>query len=161
VHAGHGYLLGGFCSPLANHREDDHGGDLDGRLRFPLEVVAAVRDAWPAARPLSVCLSASDLQAGGTTEDEAVETARRFHAAGADLFTVVAGQTTRAFRPDYAGAFGAAWSDLIRNGAGVPTVAVGGIPTPWAANDVLAAGKADLCVLGRPAYPDPDWLQEA
>jgi anthraniloyl-CoA monooxygenase len=158
VHAAHGYLLGGFCSPLTNRRDDAFGGDLDGRLRFPLAVVAAVRAAWPQDQPLAVCLSASDLEPGGTSEDEAVEAAGRFADAGADLFTVVAGQTTRGSRPDYAGAYGAPWADLVRNRAGVPAVAVGGIPTVWDANGVLAAGRADLCVLGHPSQPEPAWL---
>ena len=112
-----------------------------------------VRAALPDGQPLSVCLSASDLEPGGTSEDDAVEAACRFADAGADLFTVVAGQTTRGFRPDYAGAYGAPWADLIRNRARVPAVAVGGIPNIWDANGLLAAGRADLCVLGRPRQP--------
>jgi anthraniloyl-CoA monooxygenase len=158
LHAGHGYLLASLLSPLTNRRDDAYGGDLDSRLRFPLEVLDAVREAWPDDKPLSVCFSASDLQPGGVTEEEAVETARRLAEHGADLLHVVAGQTTPAARPSYDGAYDAPWSDLVRNGAGVRTLVGGGIPTRSEANHLLVAGKADLCIIGRPLPAEPPWL---
>jgi anthraniloyl-CoA monooxygenase len=159
LHMGHGYLLASFLSPLSNRREDDYGGTLAGRLRFPLEVLESVRGVWPAGKPLSVCFQASDLQRGGLTEADAVEAARRLVESGADLLNVVAGQTTPHARPDYTTtAFYAPWSDLIRNRVRVPTIVSGAIPTVVEANDVLAAGKADLCILGRPLPEEPDWL---
>lgn len=157
VDAGHGSLLAGFVSPLTNRRDDDCGGDLDGRLRFPLEVVAAVRDAWPADRPLAVRLTAADLEPGGLAPDEAVEAARRLAAAGADLLEVVSGQTTPRGHPSYDGAYDLGWSDLVRNGAGVPTLVSGGIGDLGEASGALLAGRADLCGLG-PLPPDPAWL---
>jgi anthraniloyl-CoA monooxygenase len=157
VHAGHGYLLASFISPLTNHRTDAHGGDIGRRMAFPLEVIAAVRDVWPGDRPLSVCLPASDLTPGGLTEADAVTAARMAAGAGADVINVVAGHTTPGFRAVYdRRAYLAAWSDLIRNSAGVPTITAGGIPTSWAANDVVAAGRADLCVLDPPPAR-PEW----
>jgi anthraniloyl-CoA monooxygenase len=160
VHAGHGYLLGSFISPLTNHRADGYGGDIAPRMAFPLEVVTAVRRAWPAERPLSVCLTASDLAPGGITEDDAVAAARMFVEAGADVINVVAGHTAPGFRAVYdRRAFLAAWSDVIRNRARVPTITSGNIPMPWAANDVVAAGRADLCVLDPPAA-GPAWLSQ-
>ena len=160
IHAGHGYLLGSFISPLTNRRSDGYGGDIARRMAFPIEAVGAVREAWPGDRPLSVCLSASDLVAGGIAEDDAVAAARMLVAAGVDVVNVVAGHTTPGFRAVYdRRAFLAAWSDLVRNRARVPTITSGNIPLLWAANDVVAAGRADLCVLDPPAV-GPEWLSQ-
>jgi anthraniloyl-CoA monooxygenase len=160
VHAGHGYLLAGFLSPLTNDRDDELGGDVAARLVFPLEVVDAVRAAWPADRPLSVCVSASDLQRGGLAEDDAVEIAGALVAHGVDVLRVVAGQTTAHASPDYGAVYDARWSDLLRNRAGAPTIASGGVATVSQANHVLAAGMADLVIVGRPAPIEPPWLAE-
>lgn len=160
VDVAHGYLLAGFVSPLTNQREDRYGGALERRLRFPLSVLAAVRGAWPAGKPLSVRCTASDLQRGGISEDEAVAAARRYVDAGADLLHVVAGQTTPRSRPEYGTAFNAPWADLIRNRVGVRTITSGAIPSPAEANHVLAVGQADLCVLGRPLPRSAEWLTE-
>jgi anthraniloyl-CoA monooxygenase len=103
-------------------------------------------------------MSASDLQPGGLNEDDAVASARSLVAHGADVLRVVAGQTTPHARPDYSGVYYAQWSDLIRNRAGVPTIASGELPTLSAANHVLAAGKADLVIVGRPLPDEPPWL---
>ncbi len=160
IHAGHGQLLASFLSPLTNRRDDAYGGDLDGRLAFPLQVVDAVRGAWPDGKPLSVCFSASDLEPGGLDPDDAIEIARRVTARGVDLIHVVAGQTTPAARPRYDGVHDAAHSDLVRNGAGVPTLVGGGMPTRSQVNDVLAGATADLCIVGRPAPIEPTWLRD-
>lgn len=160
VHLGHGYLLASFLSPLTNQREDGYGGPIEQRMRFPLEVVAAVRRSWPEGKPLSVCLSASDLQRGGISEGDVLTVVSALSEAGVDVFHVVAGQTTPAFRPEYGRGFLAPWADLVRNRGLVPTLVGGNIPTPWAANDLLAAGKADLCIIGKPSLADPEWLVE-
>lgn len=154
----HGYLLASFLSPLTNQRDDELGGDLAARLRFPLEVLDAVRAVWPTDRPLSVCMSASDLQPGGLTADDAVASASALATHGADVLRVVAGQTTPHARPDYAGVYYAQYSDLIRNCAHVPTIASGDLPTLSAANHVLAAGMSDLVIVGRPLPDEPPWL---
>ncbi len=142
-----GYLLASFLSPLSNRRVDEHGGDLEERLRFPLRVLGAVRAEWPEDLPLGVAVSIDDLAPGGIAEDEALEAVRRLARAGADLFRVLAGQTVPESRPDYGRLYGAARSDLVRNRCRVPTIASGRITTLDELHTVVAAGRADLCVL--------------
>jgi anthraniloyl-CoA monooxygenase len=151
----HGYLLGGFLSPLSNRRDDQFGGALERRLRFPLQVVDAVRAAWPADRPLWAALAATDWAAGGTQPAEAVATARALAAHGCDLLQVTAGQATASTRPDYGRFSLVAWSDLVRNSAGVATMVGGNLTTADEVNTVLAAGRADLCVLDPRFYTGP------
>jgi anthraniloyl-CoA monooxygenase len=150
----HGYLLGGFLSPLANRRDDQFGGSLERRLRFPLEVVDAVRAAWPADRPLWASLAATDWAADGLEPDEAVTVARTLAGHGCDLLQVTAGQATASARPDYGRFYLVGWSDLVRNQAGVPTLVGGNLTTADEVNTVLAAGRADLCLLD-PRYYRP------
>jgi anthraniloyl-CoA monooxygenase len=149
----HGYLLGGFLSPLANRRDDEHGGPLEGRLRFPLEVVDAVRAAWPAERPLWAALAASDRATGGIEPDEAVRAAVALAEHGCELLQVTAGQATAADRPDYGRLYLVGWSDLVRNEAGVATMVGGNLTTADEVDTVVAAGRADLCIL------DPRYYQ--
>jgi len=143
----HGYLLGGYLSPLANRRDDEHGGPLEGRLRFPLEVVDAVRAAWPPERPLWAALAASDWAPGGIEPDEAVQAAVALAGHGCELLQVTAGQATAAGRPDYGRFFLVGWSDLVRNEAGVATMVGGNLTTADEVDTILAAGRADLCLL--------------
>ena len=150
LHMGHGYLLASFLSPLANIRTDDYGGLLENRLRFPLEVVDAVRAAWPNERPLSVVLNAADWARGGFDVEDAIVVAAALKEHGCDLIEVVAGYTTARMRPAYGPAFLAPYADRIRNEAGIATLVRGGITTTGRANTVLAAGRADLCVLDPP-----------
>jgi anthraniloyl-CoA monooxygenase len=161
LHCAHGYLLSGFITPLLNRRGDDYGGNLAGRLRFPLEVFAAMRDAWPVERPMSVRISATDWIEDGLPGDEAVAAAVAFHQAGADILHVSTGQTSAAARPVYGRMFQTPWSDRIRNEAGVPTIAVGNITEPDQVNSIVAAGRADLCALARPHLTDPHWTLRA
>jgi anthraniloyl-CoA monooxygenase len=158
LHMAHGYLLGAFLSPLTNRREDAYGGSAERRLAFPLEVMRAVRAALGPDVTLSVCLGASDLHAGGVSEGEVVDAARALAAEGVELFDVVAGQTTWQSAAAYGTAHYAPWADLVRNRARVPVVASGSIPTPLEASHVLAAGRADLCVLGRPLPAAEPWV---
>jgi anthraniloyl-CoA monooxygenase len=141
----HGYLLAGFISPLTNRRSDEYGGSLENRMRFPLEVLDAVRASWQ--RPLLVRISASDWAPGGIELDEAVSISGMLKAHGCDLAHVVLGQTIWEGRPDYQRLFGVPASDRIRNEAGIPTIAIGNITTADDVNTILAAGRADLCVL--------------
>ena len=162
LHAAHGYLLSAFISPLTNRRTDEWGGSLDNRLRFPLEVFAAMRAVWPAAKPISVRISATDWVEGGITGDDAVLIARAFRDAGADLLDVSAGQTSTLAKPVYGRMFQTPFSDRIRNEAGVPTMAVGNITEPDQCNAIIASGRADLCALARPHLSDPHFtLQSA
>jgi anthraniloyl-CoA monooxygenase len=146
----HGYLLGGFLSPLANRRDDRYGGALEDRLRFPLEVVDAVRAAWPAERPLWAALAASDWEPGGIEPQEAVAAARALAGRGCELVQVTAGQATAGSRPDYGRFFLVGWSDLVRNEAGVATMVGGNLTTADEVDTIVCAGRADLCVLDPP-----------
>ncbi len=145
----HGYLVAGFISPLTNRRTDEYGGSLENRMRFPLEVLDAVRAIW--AGPLLVRISADDWAQGGIDLDEAVEIARLLKARGCDLIHAVMGQTVWEGRPDYRRLFGVAASDRVRNEAGILTIATGNVTTADDVNTILAAGRADLCVLEFPA----------
>jgi anthraniloyl-CoA monooxygenase len=162
LHCAHGYLLSSFITPLHNKRTDEYGGSLDNRLRFPLEVFQAMRDAWPAGKPMSVRISANDWMGElGVTPDEAVEIARAFTEAGADLIDVSAGQTWADCKPVYGRMFQTPFADQIRNEARVSTMAVGNIYETDHANSILAAGRADLVALARPHLVDPMWTLRA
>ncbi len=161
LHGAHGYLLASFLSPLTNQRTDQYGGSLENRLRFPLEVVAAVRAAWPAAKPLFVRMSASDWAPGGTTPAEAATIASRLHGAGADVIDVSSGATVPDGRPPQGRLFQAMFADQIRHEARVPTMLVGGVTTWDDANSVLAAGRADLVAIARAHLYDPYFTHHA
>ena len=155
LHCAHGYLLSSFITPLTNRRTDEYGGSLANRLRFPLEVFAAIRAVWPAYKPISVRISATDWVEGGVTPDDAVEIARAFDAAGADLIDVSAGQTSRLAQPVYGRMFQTPFSDKIRNELRIATMAVGNITDADQVNSIVAAGRADLVALARPHLADP------
>jgi anthraniloyl-CoA monooxygenase len=161
LHCAHGYLLASFISPLTNRRTDDYGGSLENRLRFPLEVFAAMRAAWPAQKPMSVRISATDWAEGGITGDDAVLVARAFGQAGVDLIDVSTGQTVRDARPIYGRMFQTPFSDQVRNEARVATMCVGNITTADQINTILAAGRADLVALGRSHLVDPGFTMKA
>ena len=161
LHCAHGYLLSSFISPLTNQREDEYGGNLENRLRYPLEICHALRALWPAGKPLAVRISAHDWVAGGTTPDDAVVLSRRLRELGVDLVDVSSGQTTRAARPVYGRMYQTPFADRIRNEAGIATMAVGNISEADQVNTIIAAGRADLCAIGRPHLADPAWTLRA
>ncbi|HEX7752125.1 MAG TPA: bifunctional salicylyl-CoA 5-hydroxylase/oxidoreductase [Novosphingobium sp.] len=162
LHCAHGYLLSGFISPTQNRREDEYGGSLENRLRYPLEVFHAMRAEWPQDKPMSVRISAHDwVGDDGVTPDEAVLIAQAFKQAGADLIDVSSGQVTKAEQPVYGRMFQTPFSDQIRNEVDVPTIAVGNIYEIDHVNSIIAAGRADLCALARPHQMDPNWTIHA
>lgn len=161
IQAGHGFLLSAFLSPLTNHRSDAYGGDLEGRLRFPLEVVRSVRSAWPRAKPLLARISAVDWAEGGTTVDDAVRITAAFAAHGVDAVDVSSGEVVAHEQPAYGRSYQTPFAERIRAETGVPTIAVGGISSYDDANSVVLAGRADLVAIGRAQLHDPFWALHA
>ncbi len=162
LHMAHGYLLSAFISPLTNRRDDEYGGSLENRMRWPLEVFHAVRAVWPEDRPISVRISANDWVGDeGVTPEEAVNIARMLQSAGVDICDVSAGQTSTRAKPVYGRMFQTPFSDRIRNETGMATIAVGNIYEPDHVNSILMAGRADLVALARPHLTDPYWTLHA
>ena len=161
VHMAHGYLLATFISPLTNVRRDQYGGSVGNRMRFPLEVLDAVRAAWPAGKPLSVRISAVDWAPGGQEIEDSLDVARLLKAHDVDIVDVSAGQTVPYAKPRYGRQFQTPFSDRIRHEVAVPTMAVGNISSYMDVNTILAAGRADLCALARAHLWDPYWARNA
>ncbi|HJY40231.1 MAG TPA: FAD-dependent monooxygenase, partial [Steroidobacteraceae bacterium] len=161
LHMAHGYLLASFLSPLTNQRTDRYGGTVDNRLRFPVQVVRAVRAVMPAGMPLSVRISASDWAQGGLCDEDLIAIARALHDAGADLLDVSTGQTVPWQKPVYGRMYQTPFSDFIRNTLRIPTIAVGNIYEPDHVNSIVASGRADLCAVARPHLANPSWTLQA
>ncbi len=165
LHCAHGYLLSSFLSPISNQRTDEYGGSIENRLRFPLEVFDAVRAEWPAERPLTVRLSATDWMPDGNDEHDAVELARAFIAHGANGIDVSSGQVSKEETPAFGRSYQTPFADRIRHEvaaqAGVAVIAVGAISSHDDVNSILLAGRADLCALGRTHLYDPQWTLHA
>jgi anthraniloyl-CoA monooxygenase len=162
LHCAHGYLLSSFISPLTNRRTDQYGGSLENRCRYPLRVFRAMRTVWPLDKPMSVRISAHDWVEGGITPEDAVKIARLFKEAGADMIDCSSGQVSKQEQPVFGRMYQAPFADRIRNEAGIPAIAVGSIFEADHANSIIAAGRADLCAVGRPHLADPAWtLHEA
>ncbi|HUA47393.1 MAG TPA: bifunctional salicylyl-CoA 5-hydroxylase/oxidoreductase [Solirubrobacteraceae bacterium] len=161
LHMAHGYLLSSFLSPLANLRDDEYGGSLTGRARFPLEVLDACRAAWPPDKPLSVRISATDWVPGGFDADQAVAFARMLRDHGCDAVDVSSGQVSRMEKPAFGRSYQTPFADRIRHEVGIPTIAVGAISSYDDVNTIVLAGRADLCALARPHLYDPHWTLHA
>lgn len=161
LHCAHGYLLASFLSPLTNHRTDAYGGSLENRLRYPLEVFRALREAWPREKPMSVRISATDWKEGGLSPEDSVAIAAAFAGEGCDLVDVSTGQTVNDSRPIYGRMFQTPYSDRIRNEARIATMCVGNITTADQVNTIIASGRADLVALGRPHLADPSFVLRA
>jgi anthraniloyl-CoA monooxygenase len=161
LHCAHGYLLSGFLSPVTNRRTDDYGGDVAGRLRFPLEVWNAMREVWPADKPMTVRISATDWVEDGQSLEDALAVAAAFADAGAAAIDVSTGQVTKRERPAFGRSYQTPYADAIRNRLGIPTIAVGVISSYDDVNSILMAGRADLCALGRAHLYDPMWTLHA
>jgi anthraniloyl-CoA monooxygenase len=161
LHMAHGYLLSSFLSPLSNCRTDRYGGPLEHRAQFPLEVFDAVRAVWPAERPISVRISATDWVPEGFDRADAVAFAAMLKEHGCDVVDVSTGQTSTDARPAYGRSYQTPYADAIRHQVGIATVAVGAISSYDDVNSILLAGRADLCALARPHLYDPAWTLHA
>ncbi len=161
LHCAHGYLLSSFISPVTNQRTDHYGGSLAARLRYPLEVFEAMRAVWPAAKPMTVRISATDWVPGGISGADALLIADAFAAAGADAIDVSTGQVTPDEQPAFGRSYQTPFSDSIRNRTGIATIAVGVISSYDDVNSLILAGRADLCALGRAHLYDPNWTLHA
>ena len=149
LHMAHGYLLHEFLSPLANHRNDDYGGDREGRMRLPLTIFDAVRAAWPAAKPMGVRISAVDWVDGGITLDDSIELARRLVARGCDWIDVSSGGVSSAQKIPLGPGYQVPLARAVRRATGAVTMAVGLITEPQQAEAIVAEGDADLVALAR------------
>jgi anthraniloyl-CoA monooxygenase len=161
LHMAHGYLLSSFLSPVSNLRDDEYGGSLDGRARFPLEVLDACRAVWPAEKPISVRISATDWVPGGFDPDQAVALARMLAERGCDIVDVSSGQVSPLEKPAFGRSYQTPFADRIRHEVGMPVIAVGAIASWDDVNTIIAAGRADLCALARPHLYDPHWTLHA
>ena len=161
LHCAHGYLLASFFSPLTNNRRDAYGGDAIRRARFPLEVFSAIREVWPAEKPISLRLSCGDWATGGLTLDDLATYARLFKAAGADIIHASSGQTVPWQKPVYGRMWQTPFAEFIRLAADIPTIAVGDITLPEQINTIIAASRADLCALARPMLNNPFFARQA
>jgi anthraniloyl-CoA monooxygenase len=161
IHMAHGYLLSSFLSPISNVREDEYGGSGATRARFPLEVFDACRHAWPAEKPMSVRISATDWVPGAFDADDAVVFARMLREHGCDIVDVSSGQVTPLERPAFGRSYQTPFADRIRHEAGIPAIAVGAISSYDDVNTIILAGRADLCALARPHLYDPHWTLHA
>ena len=158
LHAAHGYLLSSFISPLTNQRTDEYGGSFGNRMRFPIEIFKAIREVWPQGKPISVRISAHDWTPGGIMPADAVDIARAFKSAGADIIDCSSGQVSKKEKPIYGRMFQTPFADRIRNQANIATIAVGAIFEADNANTIIAAGRADLCAVARPHLANPAWI---
>ena len=161
LHFAHGYLMSSFLSPLCNLRTDEYGGPVENRMRYPLEVVRAVRAVWPDHLPLSVRFSATDWVAGGNDGDDAVVIAAAMAAAGVDVVDVSTGQVHADQRPRYGRLYQTPFSDRIRQEVGIPTMTVGAVSSVDDVNTIVLSGRADLCLLARSHLVDPYWTLNA
>jgi anthraniloyl-CoA monooxygenase len=161
LHCAHGYLFASFLSPLTNRRKDDYGGTVENRLRYPLEMFQAMRDVWPAHKPMSIRISASDWAPGGITEDDVLATVSAFEAAGCDLISTSSGQTVPEQKPVYGRMYQVQFAETIRNVARMKTMTVGAITEPAQINTIIACRRADLVALGRPHLVEPYFTRHA
>ncbi|MEO5861079.1 MAG: oxidoreductase, partial [Burkholderiales bacterium] len=161
LHVGHGYLLHQFLSPLANRRDDEYGGSAANRMRYPLEVFAAVRDVWPADKPLGVRVSATDWLDGGWTPEETVVFAQELKKLGCDFIDVTSGQVDPRQKIPFAPGYNVPFAEMVKRETGMPVIAVGMISHPRQAEEIVASGKADMVAIARAMMDNPRWAWHA
>lgn len=157
LHAAHGYLMHQFLSPLSNHRKDEYGGSLENRMRFPLEVFEAVRAAFPAERPVSVRVSATDWVEGGWDVEQTIAFASALEARGCDAVHVSSGGLHHAQKIAVGPGYQVPFARAVRSAVGMPVVAVGLITGYEQAEAIVATGDADAIALARTILYDPRW----
>ena len=161
LHMAHGYLLSSFISPCTNVRRDEYGGSVETRMRFPLQVLSAVRQVWPENKPVSARVSASDWKEGGLSEDDMLMVARMLKANGVDIINVSTGQVVQDEDPVYGRMYQVPFADQIRNEVHIPTIVAGNISTADQVNTVIAAGRTDIVALARPIMNEPHFVLNA
>ena len=161
LQAHHGFLLASFLSPLTNNRTDDFGGSVENRLRFPLQVFNAVRENFPAEKPISVRISATDWAENGISQEDVLFITSEFKKAGADIINVSTGNTVENQNPKTGRMWQVPFSDMVRNSADVPTITTGTITDIDQINTIILSGKADLVALGKPLLLDPYFVRNA
>jgi anthraniloyl-CoA monooxygenase len=161
IHMAHGYLLASFISPLTNQRQDEYGGGIENRMRFPLEVFKACRVVFDQKKPMSVRISASDWAPGGLSGEDLMALCRMLKAAGCDLIDCSSGQTVPHQRPVYGRMYQAPFADWVRNEVGIATMTVGAVTSADQVNTLLASGKADLVALARAHLTNPYFTLQA
>ena len=157
MHSTHGYLLSEFLSPLANKRTDEYGGSLANRMRFPLEVFSAIRDAWPRDRAIGAKISGTDFAPGGWTVEDAVVYARELKARGCDYVTVSGGGVVLDAKVPVGPGYQVPYAERVRRETGITTGSVGLISSPQYAEEIVTSGKADFVSLARGMLFDPRW----
>ena len=157
LHGAHGYLLHQFLSPLANQRSDSYGGSLDNRMRFPLEVFDAVRDAFPADKPVGLRVSATDWVEGGWDLDQTIAFARELKRRGVDWIDVSSGGVSPSQKIQLGPGYQVPFAQAVKDATGLPTMAVGLITEPRQAEEIVSSGKADMVALARGMLYDPRW----
>ena len=161
LHAAHGYLLASFISPLTNQRSDEYGGTIDARMRYPVEVFAAMRAVLPRTKPMSIRLSASDWAPGGIDEDDLIRACGLLKEAGVDVINVSTGQTVSDERPVYGRMFQVSFADKVKHRVNIPVIVAGNITNADQVNTIVLSGRADLVALARPHLNNPNFTQDA
>jgi 2,4-dienoyl-CoA reductase-like NADH-dependent reductase (Old Yellow Enzyme family) len=161
IHGAHGYLLHSFVSPLSNLRSDAYGGSFDNRIRLALEVTRAVREVWPADKPVFYRISATDWAAGGWDIEQSVAFCRRLKEAAVDMVDCSSGGNIHDAKMKLGPGYQVPFAEAIRSGAGIPTIAVGLISEPVQAEQILSLGQADAVSLARAFLRDPYWPRHA
>jgi 2,4-dienoyl-CoA reductase-like NADH-dependent reductase (Old Yellow Enzyme family) len=161
LHAAHGYLLHEFLSPLCNVREDEYGGSLENRMRFPLRVAEALRRRWPGHLPLFVRISASDWAEGGWDLEQSIVFSTRLRELGVDLVDCSSGGAVAHAKIELGPGYQVPFARAIRSECGIATGAVGLITEAWQAEEIIASGSADVVLLARAMLRDPYWALHA
>jgi 2,4-dienoyl-CoA reductase-like NADH-dependent reductase (Old Yellow Enzyme family) len=157
LHMAHGYLMHEFLSPLSNHRTDNYGGSLENRMRFPLEVAKAIRQAWPEELPLIVRISATDWVENGWDLEQSIHFAKELKKIGVDLIDCSSGGNVPKAKIPVGPGYQVPLAEGVRAGAEIATGAVGMITDPHNAEEILQSGKADLILMAREMLRDPYW----